>query len=377
MKIKDKRITYFFQGGRKNKLLSNEVYAAEMFYGYEYFKKNNTLNLVEFKDPTSKLGILFFKLIEVRIRRLLSLPLYWSFVLKKENYSHIKNSDFVIYGNNRVACSILPFEIFCKLIKSDHKSLSFIMGLFAREPRFYIFKKVQLIYIKNYLKFIDYHVFLSKKELYKAQKKFPKYKNKFYFIPFGVDTEVWNNPNLEPKLKNEILFVGNDGFRDYELVEKLINSLPQYKFNIVSENINIEKLKKNNFTIYSGNWAKQAITDIQLRDLYKSCVLTVLPIKETLQPSGQSVTLQSIACGTPVLISKYKGFWDYENFKDNENIFFIEKNNLNSWINNIKKIINMDKEQYNKVSKKGSELIKSSYNLLKFSKKIEEILLEK
>ena len=49
-------------------------------------------------------------------------------------------------------------------------------------------------------------------------------------------------------------------------------------------------------------------------------------MKESLQPSGQSVALQSIACGTPVLITKTGGFWDNKNFKDKDNIFFAMKN---------------------------------------------------
>ena len=35
--------------------------------------------------------------------------------------------------------------------------------------------------------------------------------------------------------------------------------------------------------------------------------ITIIPLKNTLQPSGQSVALQSMANGTPVLISKTDG----------------------------------------------------------------------
>ena len=56
-----------------------------------------------------------------------------------------------------------------------------------------------------------------------------------------------------------------------------------------------------------------------LKDLYHNNRLTILPIKNTYQPSGQSVTLQSMAVGTPVLITKTEGFWDKNNFIDKKN----------------------------------------------------------
>ena len=42
--------------------------------------------------------------------------------------------------------------------------------------------------------------------------------------------------------KKDILFVGNDGFRDFKLVEDIINSLPEINFSIVSESIQKENL---------------------------------------------------------------------------------------------------------------------------------------
>ena len=48
----------------------------------------------------------------------------------------------------------------------------------------------------------------------------------------------------------------------------------------------------------------------------------VYSFKNSTQPSGQSVSLQCMSVGVPVLISKTDGFWDYDLFKDNKNIFF-------------------------------------------------------
>ena len=73
----------------------------------------------------------------------------------------------------------------------------------------------------------------------------------------------------------------------------------------LSEEISKKNVSANS-SILKGSWGNPAINDLELRKLYRSAKLTIIPLKESLQPSGQSVALQSIACGTPVLITKLK-----------------------------------------------------------------------
>ena len=94
-------------------------------------------------------------------------------------------------------------------------------------------------------------------------------------------------------------------------------------FVFLSEQIKTEKLKENS-KIINGSWGSPAIDDIELRNIYQSAKLTIIPLKESLQPSGQSVALQSIACGTPVLITETKGFWDKKTLKTMK-IYFLQK----------------------------------------------------
>ena len=53
-------------------------------------------------------------------------------------------------------------------------------------------------------------------------------------------------------------------------------------------------------------------------EVYKKSGLTIIPLKNSYQPSGQSVTLQSMAVGTPVMITKTDGFWDLNSFANNK-----------------------------------------------------------
>ena len=42
----------------------------------------------------------------------------------------------------------------------------------------------------------------------------------------------------------------------------------------------------------------------------------------------------------PVLISDTNGFWDRDEFYDNHNILFVNKNNIQGWVNKINDLIN-------------------------------------
>ena len=61
-----------------------------------------------------------------------------------------------------------------------------------------------------------------------------------------------------------------------------------------------------------------------------------------------------MASGTPVIITRTEGFWDKENFIDNMNILFVEKNNIEEWT---KKINNLstNKELFNKLSESSQK----------------------
>ena len=369
----DKKITFFYQAGRLEKINSNEPYAKEMFYGYHYFsKKYESVKIIEFMPIKSRIRKFFRNKIEKKISNIFKLPIYWTYMVTNENKKIIRDSDYVIFNNNRIGASVTPILFWNNLRKRKQAvSLCFVLGLFSRKTKFKFLMIFHNLYIKLILKNVDKFIFLSEGELNFAKNKFSKYKNKFTLIPFAVDLQIWKAQKYD---KRDILFVGNDGFRDFKLVEDIVNSHPEINFSIVSKLIKKENLIHENFKIYRGSWGNPAVSDLELRNLYSSSKLTIIPLKESLQPSGQSVALQSIACGTPVIITKTKGFWDNENFQDGLNIFFNENNDIESWKEDISKIYEMNDFDYDQIIKNGLDLIKNYYDLDDFSKKVEDIL---
>ena len=102
------------------------------------------------------------------------------------------------------------------------------------------------------------------------------------------------------------------------------------------------------------------LTDTEVRDIYEQSKVTILPLKNTLQPSGQSVTLQSMSCGVPVIISNTIGFWDSDRFKNDYHLVRLEDNSLDSWVSKISEILKSE-DLLAEISKNGILSLKKSW----------------
>lgn len=84
--------------------------------------------------------------------------------------------------------------------------------------------------------------------------------------------------------------------------------MPDVNFTFITKQINIDEIKSKNVTLLNGKWDDLNITDLDIKTYYQHSSISIIPIFKSLQPSGQSVALQSISMGVPVLITKSDGF---------------------------------------------------------------------
>ena len=358
-----KKVTYVFSKNRKNLLSSDAAFAKEFFYGFtEFDKKHFDLEIVEFKEKNK--FFIFFEKFDHILSKYLSLPIYFSKLINFNNLKIFLKSDEIYFINEGVGFSSLPLIFIVNIFKKNKKKL-FVMGMYSKQIKYKKLYFLHKMFINILVSQVDYILFLGKGEYHKAQKFHKhKYHGKLKFTPFLIDFEFWKSDNYEIANKNELLFVGNDGNRDYELLLKLAKKLKDIKFKFVTSNKKVLDCNLENVEVIKGDWSQNNLSDQQLKKIYQSCRMSIIPLKDTTQPSGQSVALQSMAVGLPVLISKTEGFWDIQKFDDEKNIFFVDDNDLNSWIKKINDVFH-DNKRLENVAKNASNLIRDEYSLEK------------
>lgn len=352
-------ICYIFKGNRKDNFKNNTVEAKDFYYGVHYFKSlGNSVEIIELDTSfPSKFSPL--KLLDKVINKITNLPFFMSKLLSMKNIKTMIQSDVIFIVNESVAFSSLPVLLLLKILKRKGINI-FLMGILSIESKNIINKVLKDFFIDLLFSCASNLYFLSNAEREFAIKEYPKRKHKIKFVPFSTDYEFWSKKNLERK-RSGILFVGNDKNRDYSLLLEIAKELKYIDFTFLTLQITPE-IEYENIKIIQGHLHEKLLTDSSLRDLYNSSKLLILPLKESLQPSGQSVALQSMSCETPVMISNTSGFWDKDRFSDLENIFFVEPNDLSTWKSLISKYYN-EKSLLKKVGKNSRRTVENYYGV--------------
>lgn len=365
-------VTYIFAKGRKNNFENNLIQARDFYYGLTSFEKEKfNINIIELNAQKGLLNNLL-KLLDKILQRVFSLPFYSSHLTNLKNYKILRKSQQIIMVNESVACSAFLMLPFLKLF-TDVKISVFVMGLYSKKLKYPLFKKIHQLLIRIVIRYIDNIFFLGIGEL-EIARTIHKNDSKLIFFPFSIDTEFWSDRSkVSSGNKNDIIFVGNDGSRDVKLLTNLAEKLNNYNFIFVSNIQHLQNINIKNVELYSGKWGDGRITDMELKSLYLNSKLSIIPLKETSQPSGQSVALQSMSLGIPVLISRTKGFWDPETILENKDIFFIGESSVDAWKKKIEQIFE-DKKLYESVQENAKMKVKENYSIEKFHHRLHSYL---
>lgn len=366
-------ITYVFSGNRKNRYYQKKYEAKEFFYGLNLFDNENiNLEIIEPKNNNFPPKVIFRYLDKI-FQKIFNLPVYMYVFISIENIKILLRTDKLILVNETTYCSLAPLLWIIKLFKRIDVYV-FVMGLYSKKLRFPILKNLHFLIIKLFNLSVKKLMFLGEGELSKALKIHKSSRNKFILFPFSIDTEFWNVlKSDENQIKENILFVGNDGNRDSELFLKIVKYLKEINFTAITNIENLLNAKLPNLNVIKGSFGSSNLSDAELKQYYLSSKLVILPLRESSQPSGQSVTLQALSCRTQVIISDTEGFWDKSNFKDSENIYFVKENNFKGWSNRIIQVLS-DEKNLKKTEKNGQELVLNLYTLENFKNKLFEII---
>lgn len=126
--------------------------------------------------------------------------------------------------------------------------------------------------------------------------------SKLSCVQFGVDVDFWRPTQFEHSTVQAeepfLLSVGSDDGRDYET---LLQCRFPCKMILVS---------RKELPAHEQVEQRSKISDVELRELYQRASFVVIPLRDIPQPSGQSASLQAMACGKAVIVTRTQGFWD-------------------------------------------------------------------
>lgn len=197
----------------------------------------------------------------------------------------------------------------------------------------------------------------------------------FYHVPdsrievnqFGVDTEFWTPGDNEG---DYVLAVGNDERRDYELLIRVAAKIDEKVIIVTRRKINADV--PSNVEILKGGWHEEALTDEKLRNLYQNARLVVIPLLNSPQPSGQSVCLQAMACGKPVVLTRTDGLWSHTMMREDENVVFVPPGNEKALLKVIKQLVR-NSEKRKKIGKYARKTACSEGNITVFAGRLETL----
>ena len=310
-----KKIKFIFKGGRIERIpdIKKGIAPSDFFYGsYALKHKNYEIQYLSLDKIIVNKYKFFFEYILSNLNKL---------GISKTVIQHIGKSDsdtkLIVSFSDGLSLSLGTLR------NRKIKTLGCFHRLSELENHANIFTNFwsnQLI--KNSLNRLDHIAFFGSADREYAISKYKIDKDKTSIILFGVDTNFWK---LSKVSSDEYFFsIGQDPSRDFDT---LVNTKKKYKLKIHTD-LRI-KCDRDNIVFSKGNFYKNGLTDVELRKLYQKSIAVIIPLKDVYQPSGYSVALQAMSCGKTVIITKNKGFWAPDIFKNYINCIFVRPGNIN------------------------------------------------
>lgn len=158
---------------------------------------------------------------------------------------------------------------------------------------------------------------------------------------FGVDYRFWTLPEDGVQYEG-VLAVGNDSRRDFLTLVEAAKFLPEIRFTVITRREK-PRILPLNVEWRRGDWNEAPVTDEELRSLYQRAACVVVPLVESPQPSGQSVAMQAMMCGAPVVHTKTQGWWGGDLLRDGEHVRLVHPGDPLGLVAAIKQSINEKK----------------------------------
>jgi glycosyltransferase involved in cell wall biosynthesis len=361
------KIAYIFQPGRLQRFdeaLAGNA-ATEFFYGaLELRARGHDVSCYELGDSAGKLTLdhLFLELMNrIGIMPPKAPPILFRQIKRIVPLLH--SFDIVIGAESGIAFTLAAEKL-------RKQWCGTLIGIHCGFLHYYYNKMT--IHLTRLLFAQMYSCLFGEGEKPIIQKRYKVPNESIEVIPFGVDTKFWRPDEGSHEKHPYILAVGNDFQRDYALLIE-IAKLIDMRIKVITER-DVPADIPPNVEVIRGSYRNTGLSDLQLRELYRKALFTVIPLKPSFQPSGQSVALQSMACGTPVIMTKTEGLWEHRYLRDMENIVFIHSNKPEEWAGTIDRII-ADQELLKRIGEAALRYVSMHGQSERYTDRLEQLCL--
>ena len=165
-----------------------------------------------------------------------------------------------------------------------------------------------------------------------------------------------------------VLAVGNDSRRDFLTLVEVAKFLPEIRFKVITRREKPHILPLN-VEWRLGDWKEAPVTDEGLRALYQQAACVVVPLEECIQPSGQSVAMQAMMCGAPVVHTKTAGWWGDDVVRDRIDVELVAPGDGDAMARAIKKSLQSDKK-----NRARESLLAHGWTALGFAQRISKVI---
>jgi glycosyltransferase involved in cell wall biosynthesis len=316
------RFAYLFKRGREDRLAAyGSEGPTEFFYGYPQIRdEGHEVSLLEDREfGMDRRPNVMWRALNQLAWRLAGIPLWAVYRLgRRKARERLSSFGAIIVVTNSFGIALALLARF-RLIRC--RVIFIAMGLIETStPR-----RILWVY-QNVFRNVTL-LSLGRQEVAVLAKMFPG--ATVDYLPFGVDSQYWRPPEEDGRIDDKdafVLSIGNDRHRDYEtLIRSWKPEYPTLRI-VTKREIDRETLSEN-VVLTHGDWHQQSLTDDEVRALVQKAMFVVLPIRNTIQPSGQSACLQAMACEKAVILSDIDGLWDRDIMQSDHNCVLVQPEN--------------------------------------------------
>ena len=179
------------------------------------------------------------------------------------------------------------------------------------------------------------------------------------YLPFGVDLTFWTPAGEDESRGDYVLSIGNDWNRDYALLASAWK--PEYPPLKVVTRLPVPT-SPGPVEVIAGDWKQKLLSDEEVRILFRGARFIVLPLRQTIQPSGQSACLQAMACGKPVVLSNIAGLWDRRALVDGETCLLTPPGSVEGLQKAVEEFLG-DSQRVAKIGRRARQTVENHFSL--------------